>query len=114
MSELMKNSSVERLDSQKSGRYEGQKNKNKKCEFMFNIFPAGLIHPHPTSPPAPAPPSNKSFFNKPLLFLEELTDLLLLESQQHWEGARLPLPFLPKRPAASGKPRSFPPECAVS
>lgn len=39
MSEMKKSSSVERLDSQKWGRYEGEK----VFEFMFNTFPAGLV-----------------------------------------------------------------------
>lgn len=75
MNELKKNSSVGRLDLQKLGRYEGKK----ILEFMFNTFPAGLVGTNPPPPSAPKP----SFFNKSFLFLEELTDLLLLESPKH-------------------------------
>lgn len=106
MSELKKNSSAgrdRRLDSQKWGRHEGEK----IFEFMFDTFPAYLGGNNP-------PPSHKSsFFNKRFLFLEESTDSLLQESPKHGERGCHPLPFLPERPAASGQPKSSPPERAV-
>lgn len=75
MSELKKNSSVGRLDSQKWGRCEGEK----IFEFMFHTLPAGLVGDSATLPPPPKPP----IFNKPFVFLEEVTDLLVPESPKH-------------------------------
>ena len=107
MTEPKKNSSVgrRRLTEGRWGRGCGVK--GRRCWsfcWTFYYWRSGGITPSQ---------SHKSFFNK-LFLLEALTDSLLQKNPKPWELGCPPLPLLPEWPAASGKPKSFPPECAVS